>query len=70
MKNFLKYFLITVVSIVFGFFANWATSIYGCNEIYPLETRPPIKEIRFGCEFWAVIDSILGHPDRKYNMFY
>ncbi len=70
MKKFLYISSLVIVAVVGGAIINWSSRIYTCTPDYPVENRPAIKNIRSQCQVWSIVDSLFGHPDRKYNIFY
>jgi hypothetical protein len=70
MKKNIYMTLVIIIGLIFATLAHWSSRIYACNQIYPLATRPMVRDIGSQCKVFAIVDSILGHPDRKYNIFY
>jgi len=69
-KKILTWISLIIIVLIIGALSIWSERIYACNISYPVETRPKIYDISSPCKVWAIVDKILGHPDRKFNAFY
>lgn len=64
--------LLALSIFILGSLAIWSKYIWTCNTFrywHPDNTEERQK-IDSRCAVWDVVDKVLGHPDRKYNIFH